>query len=101
MLQDELDKVGKLIIRKAQELKLINTLYQNEEINYQIIKNIFTVRIINLENTFLQIKKEGENLFLQLFDEGGFQEKNILLDFKDYDGKLLNIKLNKKIRLFT
>ena len=56
---------------------------------------------VNLENTFLQIKKEGDDLYVQLFDEGGFQEKNILLDVKDYDRKLLNIRLNKKIRIFN
>ena len=99
-LQNELDKIGKLIIKKAEELKLMEVLYQDEEVNYQIIKNIFTVRIINLENTFLQMKKEGDDIYVQLFDEGGFQEKNILLDVKDYDRKLLNIRLNKKIRVF-
>lgn len=93
-LQKKIDKVCKLIIDKAIKLKFIEKISDDEKTNYEILKNIFNVRIIKLEDAYLKITKEKEKYFLQIFDENIFEEKIEIPKPKD-----LEIKLNKKISI--
>lgn len=89
--------VSKLII-KAQDLKVINKISTEEEIDIKILKNIFTTRIINLEELNIKIKKEKEHYYIQLFDENVIEE---IIEIEQINSKELEIKLNKKIKLFN
>ena len=63
----------------------------NNDTNFEILKNIFNVRIIKLEDAYLKITKEKDKYFLQIFDENIFEEKVEIQKPKE-----LEIKLNKK-----
>ena len=86
-----MNEVADMIINKAVEYKVLEKLSNDKETNYQILKNIFDVRIIRLEDAYLKITKEKDKYFLQIFDENIFEEK---IEIKQ--PKELDIKLNKK-----
>ena len=91
-LKDDISSVTKLILEKAVELKAIEKISSDEVTNYEVLKNIFYVRIIKLEDAYLKITKEKDKYFLQIFDENIFQEK---VQIPKPEG--LEIKLNKKM----
>ena len=72
----------------------------NEKINYEIEKNVFYSRIIKLEDLQMKITKEKENYYIQLFDEKMFEEKIKLPIDTNIPKKSLDIKVNRKIKLF-
>ena len=90
-LNTDIDKIAKKIIDKAIENKVIESLSSDNDTNYQILKNIFHVRIIKLEDSYLKITKEKDKYYLQIFDENIFEEKIEIQKPKE-----LEIKLNKK-----
>ena len=90
-LNTDIDKIAKKIIDKAIENKVIESLSSYNDTNYQILKNIFHVRIIRLEDSYLKITKEKDKYYLQIFDENIFEEKIEIQKPKE-----LEIKLNKK-----
>ena len=98
-IQSKLKEVGIILIRKAIEHKVIVLTSQDENVNYEIVKNIFNVRIINLEEISLKVIKENEEYYIQVFDDKAF-DKKIKLNIENFNKKMLNIRLNKKIRLF-
>lgn len=94
-LQKQIGDVSTLLIDKAIELKAIQKISNDREINYEILKNIFSVRIIKLEDAYLKITKEKNKYFIKIFDENIFEEKIEISKPKD-----LEIKLNKKIPIW-
>ena len=72
-----------------------------KEIDYAILKNIFCVRVINLEDLYLKITKEKEKYYIQLFDENVFEEKIKIENINYIDKKDLTIKINKKVKIFN
>ena len=91
----ELNLASKDVIAKANELKTIEKISNDKATNDEILKNIFKVRIIKLEDAYLKITKEKEKYFVQIFDENIFEEKIEISKPKD-----LEIKLNKKIPIW-
>ena len=100
-LNSSIKEVQMLLIKKAHELKVIDYFSNEEEIDYQILKNIFLVRVINLEDLYLKITKEKENYYIQLFDENAFEEKIELEGLENINKKDLSFKINKKIKIFN
>ena len=90
-LKKLINEVSEKIIDKAIDLKAIERISNNSETNYDILKNIFKVRIINLTDAYLKITKEKDKYFLQIFDENIFEEKVEINKPEE-----LEIKLNKK-----
>ena len=90
-LKKLINEVSEKIIDKAIDLKAIERISNNSETNYDILKNVFKVRIINLTDAYLKITKEKDKYFLQIFDENIFEEK-----VKINKPEELEIKLNKK-----
>ncbi len=95
----ELSSVERKVINRAVELKAILELGTDKELNYCIIKNIFNLRIIDLEELNIKISKEKDKFFLQIFDENTFEEK-IQIDKDNINKKDFQVKLNKKTKLF-
>ena len=91
-IKKQINELAELIINKSIELKVIEKISNDKETNYQILKNIFNVRIIKLEDAYLKIIKEKDKYFVQIFDENIFEEKREISKPKD-----LEIKPNKKI----
>lgn len=93
-LNKQNQEIINIIIKKAEELKVLEKISNNDEYNKSILEEIFNTRIITLENIFVQIVEEDEKMFVQYFDG------NILESKKEIDFKENSVKLRKKFRLF-
>ena len=92
-IKEELNKIAEVLFNKALEMKVIIKIYNDNEENINILKNIFITRIITLEDIYIKIN--SEQLVLTMYDE----------EIEECKIKLKNelkpiIKLNKKIKLF-
>ena len=88
-----------LLLTKLYKLKIINTLSNNEKNDIEIVKNIFYIRTINLEEIYLELKKKETNIYeLYILDGKDTLEvtKELNLEFNKKD----RIKLKKQIKLF-
>lgn len=99
-LQKRIERIERVLIQRAGELKAINIFSKDEETNYRMVKNIFNSRIINLEELCIKLTKEKEKLFIQLFDDNVFEEKTVLGITERIKNKDLEIRFNKKVKIF-
>lgn len=95
---EELESIKEKIVKKMYENKLINTISTNEENDIKIIKNIFELKIINIESIYLSISKKENKYNIKIYDEKETLEEEVELEMKF--NKKDKIKLNKKIKLF-
>lgn len=95
---ESIEIVKEKIIKKMYDNKIINVISTNERNDIQIIKNIFDLKLINLEDIYLEVKKKNNMYIIKIFDEKETLETQIEmnLEFNKKD----KIKLNKKIKLF-
>lgn len=100
-IETQMKKVEMLLLKKAQELKLIDVFSNEKEIDYQILKNIFYVRVINLEDLYIKLIKENDKYYVQLFDENVFEEKREIKGTDSLNKKDLTFKMNKKVKIFN
>lgn len=63
------------ILNKALQLKLINGIFKNEDMNIEYLKNIFSLKIISLEDIHFKIIKEDDDYYVQFYDEDVIDEK--------------------------
>ena len=99
VLRLSIEKQIDILLTKFYKLKLINTLSTNEKNDIEIIKNIFFIRAINLEELYLELNKKDKDLYeLDIFDGKETLEttKELNLQFNKKD----RIKLKRKIKLF-
>ena len=54
-----------------------------------------------MEEIYIKLTKEKDVFYVQLFDEDAFEEKIELTNFGNLNKKDLEIKLNKKIKVFN
>ncbi len=99
-LSEELETTTKKILAKAHKLKVIERLSKNEDINYELLKNLFIVRSINLEEISVKVLKEKDKFFVQIFDENSLEEKYELKNSQNISKRNLEIKLNRKVKIF-
>lgn len=99
-LSEELETTTKKILAKAHKLKVIERLSKNEDINYELLKNLFIVRSINLEEISVKVLKEKDKFFVQIFDENSLEEKYELKNSQNISKKNLEIRLNRKVKIF-
>lgn len=90
-----MNKIQKLIITKACKQKTITIFSQNIEENYEIIKNILQTDIIELEKIYFKFIKTTDKILLEIYDEDNLYKTLEILDIKE-----LNVKLNRKIKVF-
>lgn len=95
------EEIIKMLINKAIQQKVLTNISNQENVNYMIIKEIFNTKIINLESINIELTKENERLYLQMFDENVFDEKIDLGEIKLFNLKQFNVKLNKTIKIFN
>ena len=95
-IKKKLDNVLQVLINRAEELKAIDIFSSDIESNLEIIKNVLTNQIINLENEILQINSldEEKNLYNVKYYDGVTFVKEIELELEN----VLNKK--KKLRIF-
>lgn len=86
------------VIAKAYELKSLNDIYKDKTKNINILKYIFNLKIIKLEDIGFKIIKDKDDYYIQFYDDDVTDEKVKLdIEIKKED---LKIRINKKIKLF-
>ena len=98
-LKEDLENMRMFLIDKAMDEKIINPVNSSKYINDEILKNIFSLRIINLENAEVNVQKIPEGIRANYLD-GDVEEtsKDIIIS-RDI-GKY-KIKEKKKIKIFS
>ena len=99
-IQKELDELKHQLLKKAYEMKVTEQFAKKDEIHYELMKNIFDIRVISLEDLYIKVIKEKEKYYIQLFDENIFEEKIEIQDSENITKKDLEIRLNKKVKIF-
>lgn len=95
-ISKELMKTEKFLITKACKLKAINILCPDIERNYEIVSNILSYNIIDLDTVTLEFKKEDNSIVLIIYDDSTIEDTVIYGEDEE-----INVKFNKKIRLFN
>ena len=85
-------------ISKAYELKAFNEICKDRSLNANILKYIFSLDIIKMEDITLKLVNEKDGIYVQFFDDD-IVDKKMKLDF-DLEKEDLRIRFNKKIKLF-
>ena len=97
----KINDIIKILIDKAINVKLIINISEDNNVNHLILSEIFTSKIMNIESINIEIIKEKERIFLQIYDENVFDEKIDLGKIESFDVKKFNIKFNKIIKIFN
>ncbi len=97
-LSSYLDKLTKKLIDKAIKMKVINKISTKELINYEITKKLLLSKIISLQDINLKPNMKEKNIIFTIYDEEIEDDKICINNMAKED---LNIKLNKKIKLFN
>lgn len=100
-LKENIIEVEKEILKKAHNMKIIEKLSKQEEIDYELLKSIFNTRTINLEEICVKLEKnkKGE-YFVQVFDGKICEEQRPLEKAEQMNKKDLYLRFNKKVRIF-
>ena len=94
--KENLEKLEKELITKACNIKAITIFNKNIDENFKIVKDAFKTKIIDLEKVYIELKKEKQNIKVIIYDENNI-ENEIKLNISEE----INVKYNKKIKLFN
>ncbi len=97
-LKEELNKLEENIIQKAYELKVLTTVTNEKEINNIIIKELLCTKIISLDNIYIELKQNEQQLQINIYD-GDIFEKSIII--KQFEKKEIVVKFGKMVRVFN
>ena len=98
-LRMQINKIEEMIIAKCINLKIINVITHNGEINYRIIKKILLSQAVNLENLEIEAKPKYNKLKINVYD-GEELEDSFEIEVEGTAEKV-NIKIEKKLKLFN
>lgn len=98
-LKEDINSVREFLIQKAINEKLINSVNANEYINKEILKSIFSLKIIKIENAQVSIKATQTGVRANYLD-GDVEEKLKDIPITNSIGKF-KIKEKKKIKIFS
>lgn len=97
-INSQLQETAKLLVQKSIANNVIVNIGTDKQIIELITKIIFSTRIIQLKDVYIQIEKTKEGYFVQVYDENvldnSYNIKNIKLEFTDNH-------MNKKIKLLN
>ena len=96
-LKESIENVEKKLIKKACDRKFLVKFSEDEELNYQILRNIFVSKIITLEEIIMILKYNKDVLSVELYD-GDIIENTVNIKIKEKTE--LSVKLKKKIKVF-
>ncbi len=95
-IKEQLIMAEKYLITRACNLKAINIISNNIEKNYEIISKLLSTSVIDLDELNIEFKKKEDKIILNIYDD------NMIDEAIEYTEKLdLNVKMNKKIKLFV
>ena len=82
----------KLVIKKAQQLKIWDIFADDEKLTYEILKEVFDTKIIYLQNINIQCNYEDKILIAQYYDDNVIESSlKIHID---------EVKIKRKFKLF-
>ena len=97
-LEKEFENIFYIVIKKACNLKLIETVHEDPKINSEILKSIFYVKVIDLEDIEIEIEKKAKNLKIIICEQESIDNtREIVLEQENN----LKLKYNKKIKIFS
>ncbi len=91
-LEPNFKKIIELILRKAENLKVWDEISNNEEVTYNIVKEVFNMKMICLQSLNIQFKYENKILYADYYD-GTIIETTHKLNAN-------NVRIKKKVKLF-
>lgn len=92
-LDETFEKLIKRIIKRAQSLKIWDSFSEDANLTYEISKEIFNTKIINLETINMQFKYENKELYVEYFDDTVIENSlKVHID---------GVKIKKKVKLFV
>ena len=99
-LQKTLKQVNDELLKKAIDYKVITTLSKDIEENTKILQSIFKTKMMCIENIYISVEKENDKYYVEFSEnnENSYEEK---FEIKIPKKENLNIKLNKKIKIFN
>lgn len=97
-LKNDLNQIVETLIKKAYDLKIINIITNEKEVNSEIIKRILQTKIISLENIIIELNPNEQTLEINIYDGDIFEKKVVISEFKQ---KQIIAKFGKKMRVFN
>ena len=91
-LNELFEEVIKLIIKKLQKFRIWDTFSENQELNYNILKEIFNTKIIYLQSINIQCRFENKVLIVEYYDD-------TVID-NSLEVHIDSVKIKKKFKLF-
>ena len=86
------------VVQKAYELKDFKAIFKDKSKNICILKYLFNLKIIKLEDVELSIVNSKEGMYVQFYDDDVIDEK-FELDMP-IDSHELKIRFNKRVKVF-
>ena len=91
-LDDIFESIIKQIIKKAQLFKIWDEFSEDFELTYNILKEVFNTKIINLEGINIEFRYENKVLYVEYYDDTVIENTfKINVD---------SVKIKKKVKLF-
>lgn len=97
-LRRDINKIQEILITKCINLKMINIVSNNSEINYKIIKRVLLLKVADLENIELTVKPKYNKLKIDVYEKEEL-ENSFEIEVEGTAEKV-DIKTEKKFKLF-
>ena len=91
-LNNLFEEVIRLIIKKLQKFRIWDTFSENQELNYNILKEIIKTKIIYLQSINIQCRFENKVLIVEYYDD-------TVID-NSLEVHIDSVKIKKKFKLF-
>ncbi len=91
-LEESFKVIIKMMIKKAQQNKIWDIFNEDEEITYNVLKEIFYSKMIDLKKANIVCRYEDGMLFLQYYDSNMLE--------KETSFPVSHVKIKKKFKLF-
>ena len=91
-LNNLFEELIKLIIKKAQKLKIWDIFSEDEQLTYNVLKEIFDTKIIYLQNINIQCRYEEKTLYVEYYDDTVI-ENTVKIGME-------SVKIKRKIKVF-
>ncbi len=96
IIKPDIEKLQEMTIEKLYELKVVNPITKDIDLDINIIKPILSTRIMNLENVNMQIMNNGNKIEINVYD-GNVLELEFELDLPEH----MQVKNKRKVKLFV
>ncbi len=96
--KEELIETEDILLKKACEMKIFLKFSENEKLNNDILRNIFTSRIMKLQNIIISLAYNEGLLSIEIYD-GNIHDKTVELPIKQKTE--LAVKLKRKIKIWV